>query len=269
MSDIESLINYIDRNGADRDAGADILLQVPELDCDTALKVQIGVKRRHEAQGDRIVGHQASFTSAGAQKLVPSMPPPMVGTLLASLMRTDGDVVSFDGDDPMYIEAEIGVLLKRDLAGPGVTPLQALAAVEAFFPAIEVAPLRPGVLEGKFSNQHLIAVQKASGGYVFTGTRFTSPRNFDARLEGVVVSIGGKPRASAAGVEAMGNPLEVIAQVANRLAAAGESLKAGQVLITGSLPPPQRMNANDAVASAEFTRLGGVTVRVAQKGAST
>ncbi len=261
MQYIEALIDYIDHFGSDRDAAADILLFEPTLDCDTALKVQIGLKRRREAAGDVIVGHQASFTSASAQKLVPGMPPPMVGTLLRSLMRTDGDTVTLDGD-PAYIEAEIGVLMKRDLQGPGVTPMQALAAIEAFLPAIEVAPLRPGVLEGKFSNQHLIAVQKASGGYVFTGTRLTSPSTFDPRLEGVVISIDGRARASAAGVEAMGNPLSVVAQVANRLAAAGEWLRAGQIVITGSLPPPQRLAPGEREARAEFTRLGSVSVRI-------
>src|SRR5205085_2118789 len=97
---------------------------------------------------------------------------------LADLIDRPGADRDADGD-PAFIEAEIGVLMRHDLRGPDVSALQALAAIEAFFPAIEVAPLRPGVLEGRYSNQHMIAVQKAAGGYVFVGNRFTSPRDFD------------------------------------------------------------------------------------------
>jgi 2-keto-4-pentenoate hydratase len=262
MLTLDELVDLVDRPGVDRDADQDILRVAPQLSLDEALRVQIGAKRRREAAGDLIAGHQASFTSAAAQKFVPSMPPPMVGTLLRSILRSDGDTIELDGD-PAFIESEIGVLLKRDLVGPNVTTLQAMLAIEAFFPAIEVAPLRPGVLEGKYSNQHMIAVQKASGGYVFTGSLLTSPRDFDARLEGVVVSINGQVRGSAAGAEAMGNPVAVLASVANRLAAAGEYLRAGQIVITGSLPAPQRLVAGDREACAEFTRLGRVTVRIA------
>jgi 2-keto-4-pentenoate hydratase len=260
MADLEMMIAHIDRPGIDSELDLDIIRIAPDLSLDDALRVQLGAKRRRVAAGDAIAGYQASFTSAAAQKMVPTMPPPMVGTLLASLIRPDGAAVGFDADLTV-VECEIGMVLRRDLAGPHVTPIEALAAVEGFFPAIEVAPVRPGVLEGKWSNQHMIAVQKAKGGYVVTGSKLTSPANFDPRTEGVVVSVDGVPRASAAGVEAMGSPTNVLAAVANRLAAAGEWLRAGQIVITGSLPPPQRVGPGNAFAEAEFSRMGRVSVR--------
>lgn len=260
MLDLEKLSAHIDQPGIDKDVGLDIITLAPDLTLDDALRVQMRAKQRRVAAGDAVVGYQASFTSASVQKMVPSMPPPMVGTLLASLMRQDGAAVRFDSDFTV-IECEIGIVLGRDLAGPYVTPIQALAAVEAYFPAIEVAPVRAGLLEGKWSNQHIIAVQKAQGGYVVTGSRLTSPADFDPRVEGVVVSVDGAPRASAAGVEAMMSPINVLAAMANRLAAAGEYLRAGQIVITGSLPPPQRVGPGNILAEAEFSRLGRVTVR--------
>ena len=260
MPDLETMIEHIDRPGIDKELSLDIISLAPDLSLDDALRVQIGAKRRRVAAGDAIVGYQASFTSAAAQKMVPTMPPPMVGTLLASLIRSDGAVVDFDADITV-IECEIGMVLRRDLAGPYATPIQASAAVECYFPAIEVAPVRLGLLEGKWSNQHIIAVQKAKGGYVVTGSQLTSPANFDPRIEGVVVSVDGVPRASAAGVEAMKSPINVLAAMANRLAAAGEYLRAGQIVITGSLPPPQRVGPDNVFAEAEFSRMGRVSVR--------
>jgi 2-keto-4-pentenoate hydratase len=104
MVDFEGLIDLIDRPGVDRSPSFDIIRSAPDLSLVDALRVQLGVKSRRVAAGDAIVGYQASFTSASAQKWAPSMPPPMVGTLLRSLMRTDGDVIELD-EDPTYIES--------------------------------------------------------------------------------------------------------------------------------------------------------------------
>lgn len=260
MLNLETLVDHIDQPGIDGDPTRDITRLQPDITHEEALRVQLAVKRRHAAAGDRIIGHQASFTSAGVTKLFPTAPRAMVGTLLGSIVRTDGDQVELDAVE-VFIESELGMVLKRDLEGPALTAAEVLNAVEAFLPAIEVAPLRPGVREGKYSWPHMIAVQKAFGGYIVLGSRLTSPHRFDPRLEGCLVSIDGKPRAGATGFEAMGSPLQVVAAMARRLHAVGEKLHAGQVLITGSLPPPQGITSANRVARVEFQTLGSVSVR--------
>lgn len=262
MVTFEQLVAHIDQPGIDGDPARDIIKLKPEITQQEALAVQLAVKRRRAAAGDRIVGHQASFTSAGVRKLFPDAPRPMVGTLLASLMRDDGDEVHLDADK-VFVEVEIGMLLKRDLEGPYLTNADVLAAVEGFLPAIEVAPLRAGALERAYSIPHMIAVQKAQGGFVFLGPKITSPKSFDPRLEGVLVSLNGEPKAGATGFEAMGSPLTVVAAMARTLHAVGEKLHAGQILITGSLPTPPVATAGDRAARAEFQTLGGVSVRFA------
>lgn len=263
MRSLDDLISLIDSPGIDKDPARDVIRAAPDLSYDDAYRLQFAVKQKRVAAGDRVAGYQASFTSASAQKFAPTMPVPMVGTLLGSLVRNDGATVELDSDF-VVVESEIGVVMKRDLVGPHVSPLDALASIEGFFPAIEIAPVRPGVLEGKWSNQHMIAVQKAVGGYVILGSTITSPRNIDIRCEGVVISFDGQPRASAAAVEAMGSPLNVVAAVANKLANYGGSLKAGQFLITGSIPAPQRILPTDRRATVECTRLGQVSVQFAR-----
>ena len=256
----EKLLDILDRPGIDKDVSQDIIKISPELSLDDAYRLQIASKRRRVQAGDRIAGYQASVTSAAAQKALPGIPAPMVGTLMQSLMRHSDATVTLDADIN-FIEPEIGVLLERDLTGPNVTALDVLAAAAGFFPAIEVAPVRPGVLEGKWSNQHVIAVQKAPGGFVIVGSKLTAPCDVDVRLEGMVVTIDGQTRASAAGVEAMGSPLNVVAAIANRLSLYGECLRAGMIVITGSLSTPQRVSQGVVDARVEFTTLGSVCVR--------
>lgn len=259
MQDLDALIDHIDQPHIDSNPELEITRLFPDVDQDTALAVQIGVKRRKAAGGDCIVGHQASFTSAGIRVMFPDSPAPMVGTLLASLMRNSGDTVTLDAQS-VFIESEIGVVLKRDLEGPMLTHAEVLGAIEGFVPVIEVAPLHEAVKQRQFSWPHMIAVQKALGGFIVVGGKMTSPKGFDPRLEGCVIHMGGEARAGATGFEAMGSPLIVLAAIARKLYAVGEKLRAGQIVITGSLPAPQVVRPTDRDAQLEFQTLGRVSV---------
>jgi len=262
MATIEELITHMDQPGIDADPSKDISLIKPNITWAEALAVQFGVKRRKVAQGDKIIGHQGSFTSLSVREMFPDSPFPMLGTLLASLAREDGDEVELD-TDKVFIESEIAVLLKKDLEGPNLTQTDVIAAVDAFLPAIEVAPLRPGVMEKKYSWAHCIAVQKAVGGFVVFGPKLTSPKGFDPRLEGCIIHMDGEAKAGATGFEAMGNPLHVVARLAAAAHEAGEKLKAGQIIMTGSIAPPQIISPTNKIARLDFQNLGSVSVRFA------
>jgi 2-oxopent-4-enoate/cis-2-oxohex-4-enoate hydratase len=98
-----------------------------------------------------------------------------------------------------------------------------------------------------------------NGGHVF-GQPLTSPPGIDLRLEGVVLRVNGEVRASATAVEVLGDPLNAVVFIANKLAELGLSLKAGMVLMTGSIVPSVVVSPGDEV-QVDFTRLGQVRVR--------
>jgi 2-keto-4-pentenoate hydratase len=104
-----------------------------------------------------------------------------------------------------------------------------------------------------------VAIHKSSGGIVVGGP-MTNPRGMDMRLEGMVISINGQVRGSATGVEVMGNPLDLVATIANTIGEHGETLKAGMVLMTGSIVSALPVASGDFV-DIEFTRIGRVTAR--------
>ena len=75
---------------------------------DDAYRLQFASKKRRVAEGDRIVGYQASFTSPGARNLYPDFPAPMIGTLLHSFLRDDGATVDLNSDSGItYVENEV------------------------------------------------------------------------------------------------------------------------------------------------------------------
>lgn len=261
LAKFDQLVDHICQPGVDGDVARDIIKLAPDLSQDDALKLQLAAKRRRVAQGDRIIGHQASFTSAAIRKMFPDSPRPMVGTLLASLARNDEDEIELDADEN-FVECEIALILKRDLEGPRLTDMEVLSEIDCFLPSIEIAPLRPGARERAYSYQHMIAVQKAPGGFVFFGAEQTKARGIDIALEGCRASLDSASHSSATGSEAMGSPVKVVAAMAETLHRIGEKLHAGQVIMTGALPAPPVLTRSSRFARADFTRLGSVTVRV-------
>lgn len=155
------------------------------------------------------------------------------------------------------LEPEVAVLLKHDLASPGVTPLDAYAAVEGYFPALEIGDIRTG--DNKRSLQQTILCNTFNGGHVFGGP-IAAPGGLDLRREGMTLYVNGEMAASATAAEVLGDPINSVVFLANKLGEIGMSLKAGMVLMTGSIVASFKLKPGDEVR-AEYTRLGQVRLR--------
>jgi 2-keto-4-pentenoate hydratase len=83
----------------------------------------------------------------------------------------------------------------------------------------------------------------------------------DVRLVGMVFTRDGEVIATGAGAAALGNPAQAVAWLANTLHPLGESLRAGQVVMTGSLHAAVDI-APGQTYRADFDRLGPVTLRI-------
>lgn len=237
----------------------DILEKAPELTLDDAYRLQLALTQRKEQKGDRHIGYKAAYTSKAMQQ-ERGVPGPIIGCLMQSGYFEETQPIALKPGVETLIEPEIAVLLNRDLSGPGVTMADALRAVAGVFPALEIAEQ---VMGGrKRSRQMGIAIHKSNGGIVVGGP-MSSPHGIDLRLEGMVISINGVVRGSATAVEVLGNPLNLVAVIANKIGAYGGTLKAGMVLMTGSIVSALPVSPGDDV-SVEFTRLGRVNARFAR-----
>ncbi len=252
---IEALADWLFDVTKGKKPWQDILEKDPKLSIDDAYAVQFALMKRIQKAGDPVIGYKAALTSIAMQK-ERGVDEPIMGALLQSALRQESDVIDIVKNARNAVEAEVGVLLKKDLEGPGVTPYDAYNAVECYMAAIEVAVAASG---GKRSHHMGIAGQKTTGTVLF-GSNMVSPRGIDLKVEGTVLSINGQVRASATAVEVLGNPLNSIAYIANRAAANGEKLKAGMVLITGSICPAFEVKSGDE-SRMDFTNLGTVSCR--------
>ena len=206
-------------------------------------------------QGEQVIGWKAGFTGKAAQQLF-QCPEPVSGFLLGSGVYANRAEVPVAHFVQLVVEAEIALVLKADLAGPGIAPLTALGAVEGAVPALELVDFR---YSGKPIGSDLVA-DGVYASAVVLGASLTDVRYLDLALEGLVYEHNGAVVATNTAAEVLGNPLNSLAWLANDLGRRGLWLKAGQIVMTGSVSALVRPRAGDSV-QATYTRLGSVSAR--------
>jgi 2-keto-4-pentenoate hydratase len=269
MSD-EELIDLLEKANETGDPAFDIAKANPALTLDDIYRLQLGYKKRQAANGDPIVGYRVSVSSRNGilESVKLGLAPPEAGdaplrpmftTLLQSNLGSDGCLVECEPQNYLYAEAEVAVIMGERLSGPNVTPEQARAAVKGLHAGFDMAQL---VKESRFSYLHRVASAcTRTDTRIILGPKMTPP-TIDLRLEGILVSIDGVGRASATAWECLGDPMNAVAFLANKLGEYGEALEPGQIVVTGVCPYPQRIAPGERLATAEFTNLGRVNARV-------
>jgi 2-keto-4-pentenoate hydratase len=230
----------------------------PDLSVGDAYRIQQDLVGRLLADGDRILGYKLGLTSAPMQQLF-GVDSPDFAPVLASHVRSDGARIAPETFIQPKIEAEIALVLGEDLAGPDCTALDVARAVRGAAPALEIVDSRIAGWRIRLADT---VADLASCGAIVLGSQVTPLDGFDLRLAGLVFSRDGEVVATGAGAAALGSPLRAAAWLVRTLAGFGESLHAGQFIMTGALhaaieiAPGQRFRA-------EFDRLGPVWLRVA------
>jgi 2-keto-4-pentenoate hydratase len=211
------------------------------------------------ADGDRVVGHKVGLTSKPMQKMV-GVDSPDYGPVLASTIYRDGDTIPAGRFIAPKIEAEIVFVIGERLEGPGVTVTQAHAAIAGAVAAMEIVDSR--IADWRIKLADTVA-DLASNGAMATSSRIVPITDIDTRLVGMLLTRNGELIDTGAGAAALGDPVAVVAWLANVLGGDGVALEPGHLIMTGALHAAVPMTPGD-VFRAEFDRLGPITVRVGE-----
>jgi 2-keto-4-pentenoate hydratase len=230
----------------------------PDLGMADGYAVQQELTRLLLADGDRIVGYKVGLTSKPMQQMI-GVDQPDYGPVLASTVYADGDIVSLGSFIQPKLEAEIAFVLSSPLAGPGVSVLDASRAIAGMTAAVEIVDSRFADWRIKLADT---VADLASNGAVAVSSRLVPLDGVDPRLIGMVLTRQGELIDTGAGAAALGDPVKVVAWLANTLGEMGVKLEAGHLIMTGALHAAVPMRAGD-VFRADFDRLGPLTVRVA------
>lgn len=255
-SEFESLVDMISDRVDGHAPWKDVMEDRPDLSEDDAYRLQFALMRRRTAAGDAVVGYKAAYTSVAVQAQRGNGGP-VAGALLRSAVLDEDKPIAIVPDRRNAVEPEIAILLAADLPGPLVTPLDVRRATAVLLPAIEVAVGARGNVD---RTRHMVIATNKTAGSVIVGGPGRSPDGIDLRVEGCVLEINGKVRGTATAAEVMGDPYVAAAFIANTLLAHGEVLRAGAILMTGSIVAATPIAAGDEVR-ARFTRLGDIAIR--------
>jgi 2-keto-4-pentenoate hydratase len=219
------------------------------------MAAQLGKRRERIAAGETPIGWKVGFGAKTAMEKL-GISAPLVGFLMESGRLESGNTASVAGWTQPLAEPEIAVHIGHDLSGDA-DEAAAEAAIAALSPAIELANLDPApdrietILAGNIYHRHVIVGppdRSRQGGSV-TGLRTRVIRN-------------GEEAATQSELEAnTGRIVAIVRHVAGLLARCGERLRAGELIIAGSITPPLFLDADDREIAHEVEGLGSVSVR--------
>ncbi|WP_027210752.1 2-keto-4-pentenoate hydratase [Burkholderia sp. WSM2232] len=225
------------------------------LSLDEAYRIQAESIRRRLDRGERRVGVKMGFTSR-AKMVQMGLSDVIWGRLTDAMQIEEGTAISLSRFVHARCEPEIAFILKRPLEG-NVTGPQALAAVEAIAPAIEIIDSR--YKDFKFSLPEVIADNASSSGLVI-GT-WRDPK-IDFSNLGLTVSIDGRVVQVGSTAALLGHPLRSLVAAARLSAEAGEPLQAGWVVMAGGATPAEWIKPGQYI-SVDMEQLGSVGFHVA------
>src|SRR4051794_32556439 len=229
----------------------------PTLGMADGYAVQAELVKLILADGDTVVGYKAGLTSAPMQAML-GVGQPDYGPVLGSTIYRDGDEISIGRFIQPKLEAEIVFVLGEELHGPGVTAADARRAVAGLGAAVEIVDSRFADWRIKLCDT---VADLASNGAVALSDDLVPLDGIDPRLIGMVLTRDGDLVDTGAGAAALGDPVAVVAWLANTLAGDGIALQPGHLVMTGALHAAVPMSAGESY-TAEFDRLGSVHVRV-------
>jgi 2-keto-4-pentenoate hydratase len=230
----------------------------PALDLEDAYAIQQMQVAAWTSAGAVIRGHKVGLTSGAMQRQM-AVNQPDYGVLRDDMFYSEDTALPTSSFLAPRVEPEIAFVLKRDLQGPGVTIAEAAASIDFCLPALEIIDSR--IADWKISIIDTIADNASSGGVVL-GSHPVALGDVDLRLVGCNLFGNGALVATGAGGAALGSPLLSLAWLANTVGAHGVVLRAGHVVLPGSVTAAQKVAAGDTW-TAQFAGLGSVTARFA------
>ena len=218
------------------------------------MEKQLATRRARIAAGEKPLGWKVGLGATPAMERL-RIKAPLVGFMMQKSLVPNASTVSFAGWTKPVAEPEVAVHMGKDLPG-GADRATTAAAIAALGPAIELADLNPPpddvevALAGNIFHRHVILGP-------------SDPARAGAKLDGLVGHVfrRGALAAKQENVEQLiGEMIGIVQHVAGTLAAYGERLRAGDVIITGSIVPPPFIEPDETEFAYALEPIGGLKV---------
>lgn len=214
------------------------------------------IQRRLDA-GEKLAGYKVGFTNIPVREKM-GLPDSTYGYIMDTMVLESGCELQLDDLIASKIECEICFKLNRDISGKGLSAQDVLDATEGVSASFEICDAR--IKDWKCPYPDIFADNGFSARIVLPGA-WHRVGDVDLINETVALMQDGNKLAEGKGEMAMGHPAKAVAWLAGKLADRGRSLRAGQIVMTGTLTPIMAIEKGTGYV-ARFSSLGEVTTRV-------
>lgn len=206
-------------------------------DLDAAYRIQEILQQRFISEGfGEVAGYKVALTSVAMQEFV-GVSQPLAGAIFASNVHKSPATLDMKAFQHLGIECEIAVRLGADLVGKagGHDADSVATSIAAVMPAFELIEDRNADYDAidAFS---LVADNSWNAGIIL-GPETENWQAVDLLSVPAALQMNGAEVGRGKGADALGNPLEAVAWLANLLAERGHNLKRGMIVMTGSIVP--------------------------------
>jgi 2-keto-4-pentenoate hydratase len=225
-----------------------------------AYRVQYANAHRRIAGGGTQVGFKVGMTSAAVQQQLGYFEPNF-GHLFGDREFINGSSIPDGTLIQPRGEGEIAFALGKDLAQTKVRMTDVIRAVEYAVCSIELLDSR---IKGWDIGPVDSIADNGSGGAHVLGTFARKVSDCDLALCGMVAKLNGQIASLGVGAASMTNPLLAVRWLAEKLALTDRPLRAGDVVLSGSLGPIVTLGAGD-VFEVQIGGFGSVGVHLAAR----
>ena len=232
---------------------------VPQSLADAYRAQELLVRKFLARLGGTTIGYKAAATNVTAQRQM-DVDGPFFGTLLSATTHRSPATLPAAGFTLRIVEAEFGFEMGAD-----VPPSDVPYTAETIKPFVAHALPAIEVVDHRFHDWRLVgapslAADNAIHGAWVEGEPVRDWRALDLSRHPVSVIVNGAPWRVGSGANVLGNPLNVVAWLANELPKHGRVLRRGEKVSTGTTAEVYFANAGDRV-TADFGALGKAEVR--------
>ena len=135
----------------------------PDMTIEDAYGVQLHTINRRINDGERVVGKKIGITAKPVMQML-KVNQPDFGHLLSGMTHGESETLESKRFCQPRGEGEIAFILNKDLAGPGITGPDVLAATECVMPAFEIVDSR--VTDWKIKIQDTVADNASAAAFV-------------------------------------------------------------------------------------------------------
>ena len=240
---------------ADNEPITPISEQYPDADLEDAYRISTAVTELKLKSGRLVKGHKIGLTSKAMRSLTGASEPDY-GTMFDDWFLLEGSTVPRSTMNRPLVEVEIAFVLREALPGPGVNAADVIRATDFVLPCIEIVDTRQ---KGRGPTPLVDSIADAAAcGRVILGGRPARLTDLDIRRVGATLSINGSVEESGVAGAVMGNPINAVAWLANKLHEYGVTAEAGHVILSGSFIKAIPFQVGDTVVVL-FDALGEVT----------